>query len=220
VAAKVRHRSINNQKDYAQDCNQRKANRVLVMNDKSSTNPSSKKKALADDHVVVETKLMLPENRDKFEDASKKRRVESIDCEKEHDMVDNSVLNLDSELEQLKKENEILRLKQENHRMKEAMAGPSLVLDPSPLPPPRRHAQSYPPTHHHEFAPVENLFIVLLPEMMDVIIRILQAIAWIVIHLLHHVLTTTTVIAILRMVMAATMRNILMDIVMVLITAL
>jgi len=111
VAAKIRHRSLNNQKDYAQDCNQRKANRVLVMNDKSSTNPSSKKKALADDHVVVETKLMLPENRDKFEDASKKRRVESIDCEKEHDMVDNSVLNLDSELEQLKKENEILRLK-------------------------------------------------------------------------------------------------------------
>ena len=87
VAAKVRHRSLNSQKDHAGDCNERKANRALCVNDTTSSKSIAKKK-LPDDYVVVETKPMAPGNEAAFEHASKKRRV-VFEEEKEQAMVDN-----------------------------------------------------------------------------------------------------------------------------------
>jgi len=153
VAAKVRHASVNSQKEYATDCGQRKVNRVLAMADASTKKKAAEKKlaaekaSLPDNYVVVETQPLLPENREKFLHASKKRRIELPEPQVEdQENVNHDVL--DAELEALKKKNEILRLKRENQRIQEELA----VASCSPVA--RRHGRSsYPPSYR---SPLED----------------------------------------------------------------
>jgi len=156
VAAKVRHASVNSQKGYATDCNERKANRILAMAEKPEDSSNKKRAAedVAEDAVIVQTQPMLPENRNKFLHVSKKARV----APEPKTFEANSIVsdeNLDSELEKLKKQNEILRLAMENKRMQEELAGSSNRQEHhSPVP--RCHRRSYPPSYHR--SPLEDRF--------------------------------------------------------------
>jgi len=151
VAAKVRHSSTNTQKDYAHDCPERKANRVLCMTDKPRKRPAQEQ-VIADDVVVVETQPMLPQNRALFKHATKKRFIPSEE-EKENKIVSIGSNDLDNELIRLQKENEILRLQKENQRMKEELTGSATRRRESPPDSaPRRHGRSFPPSNpRHEF---------------------------------------------------------------------
>lgn len=143
VAAKVRHASLNSQKDYATDCPERKANRLLVMNNEPVKKRSvPKEEVIAADSVIVQTQPMLPQNRNKLLHAAKKRRVQVEEEEKENIIVSDL---LDSELEALKKRNEILRLLSENQRLEDQLTTSRTLSEPSP--PPRRRGRSYPPSY-------------------------------------------------------------------------
>jgi len=161
VAAKVRHKSLNSQKDYATDCNERKATRLLAMNNEPANDSnlnqkraSVKPKEVAPDAVIVQTQPMLPQNRNEFLHVTKKRRVDSENEGKENAMVS----DLDSELEQLKKQNEILRLKKENQRMQDELTGSSGARSVLHSPIPRRHGRSFPPSYHRDRSPLEDRF--------------------------------------------------------------
>mgnify|MGYP007080233200 CR=1 FL=1 len=159
VAAKVRHKSLNSQKDYATDCNERKATRLLAMNNEPANESnlnkkraSVKPKEVAADAVIVQTQPMLPNNRNEFLHAAKKRKVDPEDDGKENTIVS----DLDTELEQLKKQNEILRLKQENQRIQDELTRSGGARSVHHLPIPRRHGRSYPPSYHRDRTPLED----------------------------------------------------------------
>ena len=167
VAAKVRHKSLNGQKDYATDCNERKAARLLAMNNEPVGNinlnqkpNSAKPKEVAVDSVIIQTQPMLPQNRNEFLHAAKKCCLGPNEDGKENAIVSKSIeLDLDTELEKLKKENEILRLKKENQRMKEELTGSSGTPSEPRSPIPRRNGRSYPPSYHHrDPSPLEERF--------------------------------------------------------------
>jgi len=147
VAAKVRHSSTNSQKDYATDNSERKANRMFAMmekpTEKKRSSSAAKLEPIREDVIIVETQPMLPENRDKFLNASKKHRIDTsskVNQQKES----TETLEMDIELAKLEKENKILRLKKENQKMKEELTRSSEATH-SPVP--YRHRRSYPPTY-------------------------------------------------------------------------
>jgi len=150
IAAKVRHASLNSQKDYASECTERKANRVLALQNepvggKKRSRSPPKAEPIPENGVIVQTQPMLPQNRAKLlHAATKKPRVEEED-EKENFMVSADDSELGKELKKLQMQNEILRLKKENQKMESELTRSN---SRSRSPPPRRHGRSYPPTYH------------------------------------------------------------------------
>ena len=154
VAAKVRHASLNSQKDYATDCPERKSNRLLVMNNEpvKKRSASASIEEVAAGAVIPQTQPLLPQNRNKLLHIAKKSRVEQE--EEKENVATVSGSTLDSKLEDARKENEMLRLALEKQQLQQQLTNSSVLSERSP--PPRRHGRSYPPSYHR--SPLEDRF--------------------------------------------------------------
>jgi len=157
VAAKVRHRSLNSQKDYATDNAARKANRLLVMQEPSVGDKRKSTTVVEDVHedaVIVETQPMLPKNRNKFLHTAKKQRREDVEEEAENVMVSHRDLDLEKQLKEAKMKNELLRIQRENLRYEEELTRSNRSDALSPVP--RRHRRSYPSSY--VLSPLEDRY--------------------------------------------------------------
>jgi len=173
VAAKVRHSAINSSKSYAEECNERKANRMACMNPsktlgkkKAASSKLISKRPLPEDVAndaivdvakrpkVHKTQPMLPENRQRFLDlvdspvTTPSSKAASLPVYAEDNNENESP---DLELKRLQKQNEILKLKAENARLQQEIANNTAE-------PHHHHRHSYPFTHHrgHEFSGEDN----------------------------------------------------------------
>jgi len=162
VAAKVRHAAINSSKSHAQECNERKANRMACVNpSKQLTKKSSVKRPspppqdeteeatvdVAKRRKVTKTQLMLEENRQRFHDLIGDSPIgKALSKVAALPVIDNEAKENESpsaELKALQQRNEILRLKAENARLEQEIANAAVIEAP-----PRPHRHSFPSTHH------------------------------------------------------------------------